>query len=347
MAEQLTKPGISIIMPCYNTEKYIKKTLSAVFGQSFKNFELIMIDDGSKDSTPEILDKCQADHPDIVRVIHKENEGQSTARNLGLEIAKGDYVVFWDSDDYADTDYLETLYNAALENDSEMVLSGSHYVDERGFIIENLGYPVDEHPNYAGRRLSPHGKMYKIDFLNRHNIRFADGKKYEDNPFNFMAMFLCKRQVILPYCGHYQVIHKGSTMSSVTNPDWIPYEAIENALKYVNEHIDEVNDVSIYEYTVLSYLTYFIFLGNRTHMQAANRKNKGYKNGNALIKDLCDFTQRVIPEQIPNYYKNKYVKIFNGEELPIVQRAGVWWFTRLLKIHMLKPFAVLFYSFVR
>lgn len=347
MSNTAKKPGVSIIMPCYNTEKYIKKTLDSIFGQSFKDIELIMVDDGSKDSTPEILDKCEAEHPDLVRVIHKENGGQSTARNVALEYATGEYVVFWDSDDYADVDYLEKLYTAAVENDSEMVLSGSHYVDENGNVLENLGYPVDKNPGYALRRLSPHGKLYKLEFLNRHNIRFAAGKRYEDNPFNFCAMFLCKNQVILPYVGHYQVIHTGSSTSTVMDPEKMPYDAIENALKYVNAHIDEVNDFSMYEFTVLSFMTYFIFLGNREHMQAAHNQSKGYKNGNALIKDLCVFTQRVIPEQLPNYYKNKHVGIFKEKTLEFRQRAGVWLVTKLLRTHTLKAFAMIFYFFIR
>lgn len=334
-------------MPCYNTEKYIKKTLDSIFGQSFKDFELIMVDDGSKDSTPEIVDKCAEDHPGIVKVIHQENGGQSIARNAAFEHATGDYIVFWDSDDYADVDYLEKLYTAAIENDSEMVLSGSHYVNENGVILENLHYPVDQYPNYAGRRLSPHGKLYKREYLNRHNFRFAEGKRYEDNPFNFMAMFLCKNQVILPYTGHYQVVHTSSVTSSVMDSNKIPYEAMENALKYVNEHADEVNDRSIFEYTVLGFMTYFIFLGNREHMRAAYNKNSGYKNGNALIKELCDFAQRVIPEQMPNYNKNCHVGIFKEKPLQFRQRAGVWLFTKLIKTHTLKAFAMLYYFFLR
>lgn len=340
------KPKVSIVVPCYNVEKYMGKMLASVFGQTLQDFQLILVDDGSTDTTPQFLEKCKDEHPDKVIVLHKENGGQSSARNLGLEYATGEYVVFWDADDYADVDYLMTMYNAGKENDSEMILSGSHYVDEYGNIIENLGYPVHLFPNYAGRRLSPHGKMYRLDFLNRHNIRFAEGKRFEDNPFNLMAMFLCKNQVILPYLGHYQVIHTGSTMSSVMVDDKMPYDAIEDALKYVNLHKDEVNDFSIYEFTVLSFMTYFIFLGNREHMQTAHQESKGYKNTKELIRKFCIFTQRVIPEQLPEYYKNSHVGIFKERSLGFRWRAGVWLFTKLLKTKTLKAFAMLYYTFL-
>lgn len=339
-------PKVSIVVPCYNAEKYMGKMLASVFGQTLQDFQLILVDDGSTDSTPQFLDKCKESHPDKVIVIHKENGGQSSARNVGLKYATGEYVVFWDADDYADVDYLMTLYLAGKENDSEMILSGSHYVDEYGNVIENLGYPVHLFPNYAGRRLSPHGKMYRLDFLNRHNIRFAEGKRFEDNPFNLMAMFLCKNQVILPYLGHYQVIHTNSTMSSVMVDEKMPYGALEEALKYVNLHIDEVNDFSIYEFTVLSFMTYFIFLGNREHMRCANRESKGYKNTKELIRKFCDFTQKVIPEQLPKYYKNSHVGIFKERSLGFRWRAGVWLFTILLRTRTLKAFAMVYYTFL-
>ncbi len=306
-----------------------------------------MVDDGSSYSTPALLDAYEKEHPDRIRVFHKENGGQSTARNLALDHAKGEYILFWDSDDYAELDYLERLVAAARDNDSEMVLSGSHYIDENGVVIENLNYPVDRYPDYPLRRLSPHGKLYRRDFLDRHNIRFAPGKLYEDNPFNFVALFLCKNQVILPYAGHYQVVHTGSSMSSAVTSDKVPYEAMEEALTYMNDHWEEINDPQVYEFTVLSFLTYFIFLGNREHMQAALHKYRGCKYDRALIKELCDFAQRIVPEKLPGYHRNPRVGIWRERALQFRHRAGVWLFVKLVRTHTLKAFALVYYTFVR
>lgn len=344
---QNNSPAISIIMPCYNSEKYIGRTLKSVFGQSFKDFELIMIDDGSPDAIPEILDKVKEEHPDCVTVFHKENGGQSIARNMGLDCAKGEYIVFWDSDDYADADYLERLYTAAKEADSDFVLSGSHEVDENGNIHTNIGYPVDIDPGYAGRRLSPHGKMYRKAFLDAHNLRFTPGKVFEDNPFNFVAMFLCKNQVILPYLGHYQVIHTGSTMSSVMKAERLPFDAIEEAMKYVLDRRDEVNDWNVYSYTVLSFLTYFIFLGNRQHKRTANHDKTGHKNEISLIKEMCNMAQHVVPEYLPEYWKNPHLRIGDQKSLSMLQRLGTKVFAILVRTHLLKAFAVVYYSLLR
>lgn len=347
MSERSHAPAITIVMPCYNTDRYLKKTMSSILAQTFSDYEIIMVDDGSTDNTPQLLDDYAERYPDIIKVFHKENGGQSTARNMALEYARGEYVVFWDSDDYASVDYLETLIGAARQNNSEVVLSGSHYVDENGVVIENLNYPVDRFPDYPLRRLSPHGKLYRLDFLNRHNIRFENGKLYEDNAFNLLALFLCKNLVILPYTGHFQVVHGGSSMSSAVVSEKVPYRGLEDALTYINEHIDEVNDKDVYEFTVLSFLTYFIFLGNREHMQAALHKYKGCKYSGSLIDELCAYTQRLVPEKLPDYYRNPRVGIFRSRELQLRHRAGVWLFVRLLRTHTLRPFARLYYFFVR
>lgn len=346
--ENQRKWGISVIMPCYNTENYIKKTLLSLYGQSMQDFEVVFVNDGSTDNTLMWLEKCKAyldpDNQGRVQIITVENGGQSRARNIGLDHANGKYVVFLDSDDYIDVDYFEVLYTAAEENNSEMVLSGQHKVDENGNTITNIRYPVDKIPGYVMRQLNPHGKLYKREFLDRHNIRFAEGKLYEDNPFNFKAMFLCQNQVILPYNGHYQVIHSGSTMSKPMDPNKVPYDAIEEAIKYVNEHESEITDKNIFEFVVLSFMTYFIFQANKRHIYASG-KSIGRKSSPALMKEICKYTQKVIPKYFPKYYKNPYVGLFKCKYLALYQRAGVWLFTVLLRTHLLGLFTRIYYIF--
>lgn len=334
--------AISVIMPCYNTENYIGKTLKSLYGQSLQDFEIVFVNDGSTDNTLQKLEECRDMMPDRVQIITVENGGQSRARNIGMDHATGDYIIFLDSDDYVDVDYFEVLYTAAIQNDSEMVLSGQHKVDENGNTIANINYPVDEIPEYTLRRLNPHGKLYKRSFLDEHNIRFAEGKLYEDNPFNMKAMFLCKNQVILPYNGHYQVIHSGSTMTKPMDPNKVPYEAIEDAVSYVLSHEELLNDRDIFEFTVLSFMTYFIFQANRKHIYATG-KQKGRKSDPKLLHEICRYTERIIPKYFPNYSKCPHVGLGRCKYLSLSQRAGVWLFVRLLRMHLLWPFTRVFY----
>ena len=106
----MEKAAISVIVPVYNVEKYLKESLRSIFRQSFNNFELICVDDGSTDSSGKILDELASENP-VMQVFHTENHGLSAARNYGLSYAKGEYIVFIDSDDSITPDYLEIFYN--------------------------------------------------------------------------------------------------------------------------------------------------------------------------------------------------------------------------------------------
>lgn len=106
---------ISVIIPVYNTEKYLKRCLDSIINQTFKNLEIIIVDDGSTDSSPQICDNY-AESDDRIRVIHKTNGGLSSARNAGIDIATGIYISFIDSDDYIDIKYFEILYSNIISS---------------------------------------------------------------------------------------------------------------------------------------------------------------------------------------------------------------------------------------
>ena len=110
---------VSIIVPIYNVEKYIKECIDSIINQTYKNLEIILVDDGSPDCCPKICDEYSKKDKRI-KVIHKENGGLSSARNAGLDVAKGEYVSFIDSDDVVDEKFIETLYNLCIENNCDI-----------------------------------------------------------------------------------------------------------------------------------------------------------------------------------------------------------------------------------
>lgn len=112
-------PAISLIIPVYNVEKYLVKALESVENQTFKNFETIIVDDGSTDNSVEIAEKFCRKNKNFI-LIKQENQGPAAARNTALSLCKGDYIGFMDSDDYLEPQYLELLYNAAVENDADI-----------------------------------------------------------------------------------------------------------------------------------------------------------------------------------------------------------------------------------
>lgn len=116
-------PKISIIVPCYNVEKYLERCLLSLVNQSLKDIEIILIDDGSLDNCPQLCDEWR-EKDSRVKVIHKPNGGLGYARNSGLEIAQGEYIAFVDSDDYVDTCMYEQLYNSTDKGKHDAVLCG-------------------------------------------------------------------------------------------------------------------------------------------------------------------------------------------------------------------------------
>ncbi len=123
------KPAISVIVPIYNIEKYIRRALDSILAQTFSNFELLLIDDGSTDSCKEICDEYGNKHQHI-RVFHKENGGLSSARNYGLERALGEYTIFFDPDDWVEPQCLEELYSIAEKTKADVVMCAIYYNDK-------------------------------------------------------------------------------------------------------------------------------------------------------------------------------------------------------------------------
>lgn len=171
----------SIIVPVYNVEKYLDKCLASILEQTFKDFECIIIDDGSPDNSNIIIDKyVKLDQR--FKVIHQKNMGLSAARNTGLDIAKGDYIVFVDSDDYIADDYLEKFALKIADTDADMVICGlievyKDYEKNKVFAVESTevikqNILADVWPSY------PWNKCYKKYLFK--NIRFPVGKIFED-----------------------------------------------------------------------------------------------------------------------------------------------------------------------
>lgn len=124
---------ISVIVPVYNVEKYLSKCIDSILAQTYKNLEIILVDDGSPDNCPKICDEY-AKKDNRIKVIHKENGGLSAARNVALDIAKGEYIGFVDSDDFIAEDMYEVLYNLAEKYNAEISSVSFYKVIENNII---------------------------------------------------------------------------------------------------------------------------------------------------------------------------------------------------------------------
>ncbi len=332
--------GISIIIPVYNAEKYLKCCFKTLDDQTFRDFEVVFVNDGSTDGSLQLIEDYVKDKENC-KVYSKENGGQSSARNLALTKISGEYIIFLDCDDYLDNDYLEVLYSTAKKNDSDVVISGQKKVDEKGNVLEAIIYDVERYPSCILRRLNFSGKIYRREYLiEKHHMQFAVGKTYEDNPFNLVMLFLAKNLQVLSYVGYYQVVHQGSTTTKKIVEEKLPLQELKKTVQYVLSHEEEINDKDLFEYTLMSFLTYFLFQANKKHMYLSlDDRQSDLK----IILKVGSFSRKLLSEYMPKYWKNKYLKVFKYRELKLAQRLGVLVFTTLCRFDCLNWFVKLYY----
>jgi len=175
---------ITVIVPVYNVEHYLDKCLDSLINQTYKNLEIIVINDGSTDNSLEVI-KEYADANDFIRVIDKENEGVAKTRNKGIQLAKGKYVVFIDNDDFVDSDYLERFYNEIDQEQLDIVLGGYKRVNQEMKTLFKQDLTQSEWSKYIV--VAPWARIYRTSFLTDNNIQFFDYPIGEDVIFTLTA----------------------------------------------------------------------------------------------------------------------------------------------------------------
>ena len=201
--------NISVIIPIYNAADYLEKCISSILGQTYQEFELIIVNDGSTDHSLEVLQNLLPQNENI-KIITQNNQGVSSARNTGLVHATGKYLAFIDSDDYVDQDYLKTLFEATNKETIDWVLSGTSYYQESE-IIRVVTMPediwntseLDNKYRYIDNTTSIHGKLYKKDIIEKHNLRFDTSMSFaEDRDFNVEYIKSMQFAHNIPYVGY-------------------------------------------------------------------------------------------------------------------------------------------------
>ena len=195
---------MSVIVPVYNVENYLKKCLDSILNQTFKEFELIVVNDGSTDKSLGILKNYEARYDNII-IINKQNEGQGVARNKALEICKGEYIAFVDSDDYIEPNMLQSMYNKSLEKNLDIVVCNYKFVNANGDRIRDDKIVLNEDEiinniECIKRFLVTNtiegfswNKLFKKRLFEINNIIYPEGMKYEDIPTVLSLLINAKR----------------------------------------------------------------------------------------------------------------------------------------------------------
>lgn len=283
---------ISIIVPIYNAEKYLKKCLDSLVNQTKKELEFVLVNDGSTDNSENIIKEYKDKR---IKYFKNKNQGIGKTRNFGIEKSTGKFLMFLDSDDYLDETACEKLYNKALKEKLDMVVFDFYRVEEnelKPVIINDFNNSsLKENNNLLlDINLGPCNKLYKRELITKNNIKFIENLKYEDTTFVVEtinnAKLIGKHNEIL----HYYVIHK---QSETTVRDERVFDIIKIIAK-IREYFK--NNLELKE--TVNKLTIRI-LTNYTIQQ---RNQKDLNVGIKFIDEAFSYMEK----EIPDYKNNKY-----------------------------------------
>ena len=285
---------ISIVVPVYNVEKYIKKCIDSIINQTYQNLEIILVDDGSPDKCGEICEEYSK-KDNRIKVIHKENGGVSDARNAGLEKATGEYIAFIDSDDYIDKNYISTLYNMCITNKAEIAQCSFKRVtdnqianekDVENKIVNMSGIEAIKNifkENYIEYTVA-WNKLYKKSLFD--NIKYPKGKLHEDEATTYKLFYEAKIVSVTNEKLYYYYIRQNSitnTKFSLRRLDYI--EELEEQLKFFNDRNEEDIYLEVYyRYARSLLLFYFKCKTIENSEQMQNELYSKYKESVKYLK---------------------------------------------------------------
>jgi len=217
-------PFISIIIPVYNTEKYISECVNSILSQTYKNFEIIIVDDGSTDNSLDIVKEYQQNY-DNITVLHIENSGVSAARNIGIKHAKGEFLFFVDSDDTLYDYCLSTFVTEYTDKNIDLLIGGADityypFTNKQKFWAEKFSSNSREENffYYAEGRMivAPWNKLVKKDFIIQHNLFFEEGIIIEDALWTFKLLYHSKKMKVFSTTTYLYKVRDKSIMSNIT-----------------------------------------------------------------------------------------------------------------------------------
>ena len=291
-------PKVSIIVPVYNVEKYLEKCLDSLVSQTFKNYEIIVVNDGSTDNSQEIINKYKLKYPNLFKTYIKENGGLSDARNYGIEKATGDYIMFIDSDDYISKDMSEKLYNSIITNKSDMAICNFIRINSNGKEIKNYNYNLGTTTILKDKRIMLNqptacNKIYKKDLFAF--LKFDKGKYYEDLRLINKLYLKCKKISFIDDFCYFYIERSNSIMKdSNIKKNLEIIDAIQSLKDFYTKEKQYDNFRDEIEFLMIDN----IIISTFTRIICSNRHYKQY------IKEYTSF----IKKEFPNYKKNKYIK---------------------------------------
>lgn len=299
---------VSVIIPIFNGSIYINRIMYTIKHQTYANVEYILVDDGSTDNSYDKIIACIKDLNKPIYVFKQSNLGISAARNYGLKEATGEYIMFMDQDDSMEDDCVETLLDAMVKENADMVIGGCYLVDGSNKVIDK--WQLNNLNDWDKYRITaPWGRMFRREIIDNNNIHFLETKISEDLYFNILFMNFAKKIIVTSYIG-YRWLYNTKSESRIQwkkiKEDRDPVVMLETLHSKMNADIWKKQEKDNIEYFFYKYLVWYIL----------------YVSGNSSACDIEKMYDRIHGWFINNYpgiYKNKLLKFSlpKGEKLSI------------------------------
>ena len=313
-------PRFSIISPVYNQENYIKQCLESVLNQNFKDFELILVNDGSTDNSPQIINDY-ALKDDRIKIINKQNEGQGIARNVALKIATGDYVLYLDPDDWLESGALEKIYNKFQEDDYDIIFFNFYQYFQKTNKKNKYRYIDYYYTKFktscfnsitaANILFDANGllfKAYSRRFLVENDIKYSPTKYIEDSEFFIKSVLYAKKMVCLDEIIANYRIHDSSSRSCTNENIYTIEKTFYCCENIVKKYIEQNNcdENAIKSSFLKNRLDQLFFHNSRVSRKSRKEYFNMFKRVLNYIEDNYDY--KYITNNINN---NKYQSIKN------------------------------------
>ncbi len=300
---------VSVIMPAYNVEAYIEKSVASVMNQTLNDIELIIVNDASTDNTWDVISNLMKKYGERLKGINlSKNIRQGGARNLGIKEAKGDYIAFVDSDDWIESSMLEKFYTAAKDNDADLVGTSKYYMyfaeddiqpqeDNRQLALELSGKEINAH-NREKLYLCPSSiwrNIFKKQLIMENDIFFPEGVSYEDNYFYNLYLGYVTKYVCVDEAFYY---YRQNPSSTVHRKDYSQLKRVEVEKKLLQEYIQRELYPDVKDgFDCACVQRWYI---NTIGLYFARFGKEGIKLNAQMGKEFRQY--------FPNYTKNKYYK---------------------------------------
>lgn len=258
-------PKVSVIIPVYNVEEYLRECLDSVVNQTLKDIEIICVNDGSTDSSRDILQEY-ADKDNRIKIIDKKNGGISSARNLGMKASLGEFIGFLDSDDWIDLNFYEKLYDAAIKYNADIASASllRVYSHKKTYYLKHRNYKCSNKPRlkYEYAKIPDNcyviNRIYNRKKLQKTGILFEEGILYEDIEFSHIVIYCFDKLVTVPGTNYYYRNNPYSIVNIKSEKSTFNYEyAMSKALDFVQKN--NIIWKRLYKYPYTSKKSYHLF----------------------------------------------------------------------------------------